>query len=121
MQADDHNTDDATDAQPTNRDDVDVDHLHELAHVERLLRKTDVQDVLVQVGGSGARISFTTNPFDEHYRGSKKAALANELAATSAWGLATIHDDFEDAEGGKTDSMLTVLYDPEDEDEEDAR
>lgn len=96
---------DRTARQPT-------EHLHELAHVERLLRAdTRPIDPIVRVDRSGARITFETWPINSHTRGSLTAAVVNEIAATDAWGVATIHDPHRGEEN--VQSMLTVVYDGE--------
>lgn len=93
---------------------VPIGDLHELADVERLLRlDTRADDPTVQVGGSGARISWESWAPNEHARGSLTASVVNEIAATDAWGVATIHDPLE--MGDRVTSMLTVVYDPDEE------
>lgn len=95
------------------RPDAPADHLHELAEIERLLRvDTRAEDTIVDVGQNGARIHYRTRPYNEHARGSLTASVANEIAATGAWGLSTIHDPHRN-EKGWTNSMLTVVYVPE--------
>ena len=94
------------------RTDAPTDHLRELAEVERLLRKdTRATDPRVHVGGSGARISWTSWDLNEHARGSLTAAVCSEIALSSSWGLATVHDTHETDEG--TLSMLTLVRDPD--------
>lgn len=92
--------------------DLPIAHLHELAAIERLLRRdTRAFESHVDVGSSGARIWFRSPPYNPHARGSLTAALANEIAHTDAWGLSTIHDP--QRVDGETQSLLTVVYVPE--------
>ena len=88
------------------------EHLHELAEIERLLRADMLaSDPRVHVGGSGARISWASSELNEHGRGSLTAAMCSEIALSSSWGLATVHDPLDSNEG--VVSMLTVVYDPD--------
>lgn len=93
--------------------DVPAEHLHELAHVERLLRADDrATEPVVTVTGNACRISWDSWSLNEHARGSLTASAAAQIAHTDAWGLSTIHDPFE--HGDAVESMLTVVYDPDD-------
>lgn len=106
-----------THSQPR-RADLPTAHLHEVAAIERLLRRdTRCDDVRVGVDASGARIWYRTPPYNEHARGSLTAAVANEIAATAAWGLSTIHDPQRNVDRQATESLLTVLYVPEEADD----
>lgn len=97
---------------PPRRADQPTGDLHELAHVERLLRADErANQPVVDVGPGGARVSFRTAPFNSHTRGSITATVVNEIAHTSAWGVSTIHDPHETDVG--TTSMLTVVYLPD--------
>lgn len=94
------------------RPSLPVDDLHELAHIERLLRKdTRAHKPAVSVCRSGARIRWDTWAFNGHARGSLLASVVLELAATDSWGVATIHDPLERRD--QVSSMLTVVYDPD--------
>lgn len=92
------------------RTDATTDDLHALGHVERLLRAdTRALDVDVRVGGNGhARLTWDTLRVNSHARGSLLASVVNELAATDAWGVSTIHDPHRH-DDGRMESMLTVL------------
>lgn len=99
------------------RADQPIDHLQELAAIERLLRRdTRAGESHVDVDSSGARIWFRTAPYNQHARGSLTASLANEIAATDAWGLSTIHDVQRVDDGARTQSLLTLVYVPEEAD-----
>jgi len=109
------------DAHPRNdwgHDDAPTtDHLHELAEIERLLREDSrATDPRVHVDDSGARISWTSWELNKHARGSLSAAACSEIALSSAWGLATVHDPHDTDEG--TVSMLSLVHDPDKEAEE---
>jgi hypothetical protein len=95
------------------RADLPTAALAEIAHVERLLR-ADARAVepVVDVGDTGARLSFRTAEHNAHARGSLTADAVNEVVATDAWGVATIHDPVE-REDGAVISTLTVVYAPE--------
>lgn len=93
--------------------DLPVDHLHELAHIERLLRLDDRSlDPTVYISGDGVRISWDTYEHNSHARGSLTASVTNEIASTEAWGLSTVHDP-QELDSGLVSSILTVLYVPE--------
>lgn len=93
------------------RTDATTDHLHELAHIERLLRADfHATDPRVHVTGGGARISWTSWDHNSHARGTLTAAVCSEIARSSGWGLATVHDPQGDGE--ETLSMLTLIHDP---------
>lgn len=97
------------------RAQLPTDHLHELAAIERLLRRdTRAFESHVDVDTSGACIWFRTAPWNPHRRGNLTAAVANEIALTDAWGLSTVHDPQRVDEG--TQSLLTVVYVPEEAD-----
>ena len=94
------------------RTDATTDHLHELADIERLLRAdARATDPHVRVGDSGAGISWASWDLNEHARGSLTAAVCSEIARSSSWGLATVHDPHETDEG--TLSRLTLVRDPD--------
>lgn len=95
---------------------TDHDHtrseLHELADVERLLHlDTRAQDPTVQIGKHGARVSWDSWEHNSHSRGSLTASVVNEIAASDAWGVATIHDPLT-RDDGLTQSMLSIVYIP---------
>ena len=92
------------------RTDPPTDYLHELAHLERLLRAdARATDPRVRIGDSGAGISWASWDLNEHARGSLTAAVCAEIARSSYWGLATVHDPHQTDEG--TLSRLTLVRD----------
>jgi hypothetical protein len=94
------------------RTDATTDHLHELADIERLLRAdARATDPRVRIGDSGAGISWASAGVYEHARGSLTAAVCAEIARSSRWGLATVHDPHDIDEG--TLSRLTLIHDPD--------
>lgn len=94
--------------------DYSVEELHELAEVERLLRlDSRAFEPKVDVGASAARISWESWTLNEHARGSLTASVVNELAATDAWGVATIHDPMERPDDDMVVSLLSVVHAPE--------
>jgi len=94
----------------TSRPKVPTADLHELAHVERLLRADGrADDPAVTVGSSGAKIRWDTWEPNEHARGSLTAAVATEVAGLATWGLATVHDPL--VEDDVATSLLTVVHD----------
>lgn len=98
---------------PDRRDDQPAEHLHGIAHVERLLRDDGrAAAPHVDIDASGARLSFRSAEFHPHARGSLTADVCSEIAATDAWGLATVHDPMV-REDGSVISMLTVVYAPD--------
>jgi len=87
--------------------------LHELAEIERLLRRDGrCENARVEIGPEGARIYYDTGRLNEHARGSLTASVAAEVVHSEGWGLATIHDPFGLDDGVNVESMLTVLHDP---------
>jgi hypothetical protein len=93
------------------RTDPPTDHLHELAEIERLLRAdARASDPRVRIGDSGAGISWASGSY-EHARGKLTAAVCAEIARSSRWSLATVHDPHETDEG--TLSRLTLVRDPD--------
>lgn len=94
---------------PVSRPDLPAGHLQEMARVERLLRDDErAEDPVARVGQQGAKVSWESWELNEHARGSLTATVANEIAATEAWGLSTIHDPVE--RDGRVTSMLSVVY-----------
>jgi hypothetical protein len=86
--------------------------LHELAHVERLLRRdTRCENARIEVGREGARVYYDTGRLNEHARGSLTASVVSEIVHTDAWGLATVHDPFDLGDEINVETMLTVVYD----------
>lgn len=86
--------------------------LHELAAIERLLRRdTRCASPTVEVGTNGARIGWETAEYNAHARGSLTASVACEIAHSAAWGLSTVHDPMDD--DGTVQSLLTVVHAPE--------
>jgi hypothetical protein len=89
-----------------------TDHLHELAAIERLLREDSrATDPRVHVDDSGARISWASLDFNTHTRGTLTATACSEIALSSSWGLATVHDPHETDDG--VVSALTLIHDPD--------
>ena len=94
------------------RTDATTDHLHELADIERLLRAdARATEPRVYVSGSGAHISWVSWDLNSHARGSLTASVCSEIARSSRWGLATVHDPQGTGEG--TLSRLTLVRDPD--------
>jgi hypothetical protein len=93
-------------------DEVPVETIAAIAEVERGLRGSTVEDVEVRIGGDGARLSFVTGRYAEHFRGSILASSIEALRG-SAWHISTVHDPLDVDEQG-TQSMLTLLLDEDD-------
>lgn len=96
------------------RAELPVEHLHEMAEIERLLRRdTRSLEPHLIIGDTGTRITWESWCHNLHARGSVTATVANEIVHTEAWGLATIHDPTEHGENGNRRlSRLSVVYDP---------
>jgi hypothetical protein len=93
-------------------EDLPTETIHAIAEVERGLRGSSVEQVEVRLGGDGARLSFVTGRYADHFRGSITASAIETLRG-SAWHVSTVHDPL-DVDGGGTQSMLTLLLDEDD-------
>lgn len=93
-----------------------------VASIERDLRATDgVQDVVVRVGDSSARLYWDTWEPNEATRGEVLAGVCRAVAQSIDWRLVTVHDPIEREQQvsncvtlARTSEPLAVRWDPRD-------
>lgn len=100
----------------TTRTRPDADPAHELAAVERDLRRsTGVHEPEVRVTGDSARLYWDTWEPNPATRGRILAGVCTALARSTHWDLVTVHDPME-REGEMISNAVTIRREDEDDD-----